>query len=415
MAEKNPYLRSLDTGFRPAGDLGKKEAKEQAEQVREAIEHHNYRYYVKNDPVISDHVYDRLFRRLQDLEEEFPDLRSDTSPTRKVGAPPVDELKKAEHTAPMLSLRSALEKSELESFDRFVRRQIGDEKIVYVVEPKLDGLSVEVVYRSGLFQRGATRGDGATGEDISENMKTIRPLPLRLREHMRLPEFLAVRGEVLMLKEGFQHLNRDRVERGEDPFANPRNAAAGIVRQLDSRNVADKPLDIFFYDILSDYPEGLKSHWAVLGLLEEWGLKTNPYNRKAESLAEVEEYHQEMEQQRDEYPYEIDGVVIKLDDLQARGRLGIRQRSPRWAMAWKFPPKKEVTIIRDIVVSVGRTGILTPVALLDPVEVGGVTVSGNTDYLVSGRKPGTKLDQARDLGVRILDEQGFERLIGGKQ
>ncbi|MFW6180561.1 MAG: NAD-dependent DNA ligase LigA, partial [Spirochaetota bacterium] len=378
MAEQNPYLRSPDTEFTPAGRMKEEEAARQAELLREAIEHHNYRYYVKNDPDISDHTYDLLFRRLQELENAFPRLRSDTSPTRKVGAPPVDELKKVEHTAPMLSLNSALDRSEVENFDRFIRRQAEGEAVTYVVEPKMDGLSVEVVYRGGVFQWGATRGDGTTGEDISENMKTIRPLPLRLREHPQLPAFVSVRGEVLMPKDGFQRLNRARVERGESPFANPRNAAAGIVRQLDSRNVADKPLDIFFYDVLSDRLEGVGSHWEVLGLLQEWGLKTNPYNRRAESLEEVYRYHRELERQREEFPYEIDGVVIKLDDLRLRGRLGTRQRSPRWAMAWKFPPKKEVTTIRDIVVSVGRTGILTPVALLDPVEVGGVTVSRAT-------------------------------------
>jgi DNA ligase (NAD+) len=379
MAEKkNPYLRSPDAEFTPAGRMKENEAAGQAELLREAIEYHNFRYYVKNDPVISDHAFDLLFRRLQELEEAFPGLRSDTSPTRKVGAPPVGELQKVEHTTPLLSLNSALEKSEVENFDRFIRRQAEGSDITYVVEPKMDGLSVEVVYRGGVFQWGATRGDGTTVENISANLKTIRPLPLRLREHPRLPEFVAVRGEVLMPREGFQRLNRARVERGESPFANPRNAAAGIVRQLDSRNVANKPLDIFFYDVLSDRLEGLSSHWEVLGLLEEWGLKTNPYNRKARSLEEVYRYHRELERQREEFPYEIDGVVIKLDDLLLRSRLGTRQRSPRWAMAWKFPPKKEVTTIRDIVVSVGRTGILTPVALLDPVEVGGVTVSRAT-------------------------------------
>jgi DNA ligase (NAD+) len=374
--EPNPFIRDPKTDFKPARQLSPQEAEVQVEQLREALEYHNHWYYVMNDPVISDAVWDILFRRLQELEETFPRLQSDASPTRKVGAPPVEYLKKAAHTAPMLSLNSVLEHSEMENFHRFVVRETGRERPEYVVEPKMDGLSVEVVYENGRFRWGATRGDGVTGEDISENLKTVRALPLRLREGS--PEgLLSVRGEVVMPMERFQKLNRDRIERGEAPFANPRNAAAGIVRQLDSRKVADKPLDIFFYDILSDsLEEG--SHWAVLDRLLAWGLKTNPMNRRVESLNQVEEYRSELLEQRDSLPWEIDGIVVKLDDLELRRALGTRQRSPRWAVAWKFPPKKEVTRVREIVVSVGRTGALTPVALLDPVEVGGVTVSRAT-------------------------------------
>ncbi len=377
MAERNPYLEGAPGGFEPADRLSAEEARRQVEQLREAIEHHDYLYYLKSSPRISDAVYDRLFRRLQELEQSHPELQSETSPTRKVGAPPVDALKKVRHTRPMLSLSSALEEGEAQAFDRFVRRNVED-GVRYVVEPKFDGLSVEVVYQEGELRYGATRGDGTTGEDISQNLKTIRSLPLHLRSEEAPPSFLAVRAEVLMSREGFQRLNRRRIERNEEPFANPRNAAAGIMRQLDSRNAADKPLDIYFYDILTHRGEEYPSHWELLQAFRRWGLKTADLNRLCRDFAEIRAYRSELAGKREELPYEIDGIVIKLDDRRAREELGARQRSPRWAFAWKFPPKREITILQEIVVQVGRTGILTPVALLDPVEVGGVTVSRAT-------------------------------------
>ncbi len=373
--KKNPR-----TDFKSIKNMTLEEARQEVEALREGIEYHNYLYYVKNQPVISDALYDKLFRRLQELEEAFSDLQSETSPTRKVGAPPVDRLKKVKHTAPMLSLNSALSEKEAEDFDKFIRRNLGLERVAYVLEPKFDGFSVEVVYRDGVFEYGATRGDGETGEDISENLKTIRSLMLRLQqpEGEKLPPFLAVRGEVIMSKRAFQKLNKERVERGEVPFANPRNAAAGIMRQLDSKKVADKPLDIFFYDILRVEGMEFSSHWQELQKFPEWGLKTDVHNVKCSSLEEVKAYREKLASQREELDYEIDGIVMKLDDLRLRERLGMRERSPRWALAWKFPPKKEVTTLEDIVVQVGRTGMLTPVALLQPVDVGGVTVSRAT-------------------------------------
>lgn len=373
--KKNPR-----TDFKSIKKMTPEEARREVEALREGIEYHNYLYYVKNQPVIADAVYDQLFRRLQELEEAFPDLQSETSPTRKVGAPPVDRLKKVKHTAPMLSLNSALSEEEAEDFDRFIRRNLGLSKVAYVLEPKFDGFSVEVVYRDGVFAYGATRGDGETGEDISENLKTIRSLMLRLQQPdgEKIPRFLAVRGEVIMSKKAFQKLNKERVEKGEVPFANPRNAAAGIMRQLDSKKVADKPLDIFFYDILRIEGMEFSSHWEELRKFPEWGLRTDIHNVKCSSLEEVKAYRQKLAAQREELDYEIDGIVIKLDDLQLREKLGMRERSPRWALAWKFPPKKEVTTLEDIVVQVGRTGMLTPVALLQPVDVGGVTVSRAT-------------------------------------
>jgi len=362
--------------FKDIEEITPVEAREEAAALRDAVEYHNYLYHVKDRPRISDAAFDRLFRRLQALEEAFPELRIETSPTRKVGAPPVSELRKVRHRTPMLSLDGATEEKNVADFDRFVRKNTGREDIVYVVEPKFDGFSVEVVYRDGVFQYGATRGDGVTGEDISENLKTVRALPLRLREGA--PSFLAVRGEVYMPKQGFQKLNRSRIESGDEPFANPRNAAAGIMRQLDSRKVADKPMEIVFYDVLEQEGAALASHWEALEAFREWGLRTNPGNRRCLSFEEIKKYHGELYEKRDDLDFEIDGVVIKVDDFRLRAELGVRERSPRWAMAWKFPPREEITRLEEIVVSVGRTGVLTPLALLEPVDVGGVTVSRAT-------------------------------------
>jgi DNA ligase (NAD+) len=365
------------TKFKDADKLSKKEARKEIEALREGIAYHNYLYYIKNKPEISDATYDKLFHRLEELEHAFPALRSDDSPTQKIGAPPVDKLKKVKHAAVMLSLNAALEEHDVKNFIDFVERNTDKKKIAFVVEPKFDGFSVEVVYEKGRFLYGATRGDGETGEDISNNLKTIGPLPLRLQGHT-IPSFLAVRGEVFMHRKGFQKMNKQRIERGEEPFANPRNAAAGIMRQLDSKKVADKPLDIVFYEILKIKGEDFSSHWDVLHKFPDWGLKTDEHNKKFASYKEIKTYRNKLIEQREKLDYEIDGIVIKLDAYDAREKLGTRQRSPRWALAWKFPPKEEVTRLEDIVVQVGRTGMLTPVALLQPVDVGGVTVSRAT-------------------------------------
>lgn len=373
------FKKNPKTKFKDVKKMSKEEARKEAKALEEGIEYHNYLYYVKNQPKISDATYDKLFHRLQELEEAFPELQSPTSPTQKVGAKPLDKLKKVNHTVPMLSLNAALNAEEAQDFDKFIRRSVGKKKIHYVVEPKFDGFSVEVVYREGTFQHGATRGDGDVGEDISENLKTIKSLALRLqKDKTEIPTLLALRAEVFMPKTAFQKLNKERIERGEDPFANPRNAAAGIMRQLDPKKVADKPLDIIFYEILKVEGQEFTSHWEELQKFPRWGLKTDPHNKKCSSFEEIKNYHQKLSEQREELDYEIDGVVIKLDDLQMREELGTRQRSPRWALAWKFPPKEEVTRLVDIAVQVGRTGMLTPVALLEPVDVGGVTVSRAT-------------------------------------
>ncbi len=357
--------------------MSKKEAEEEIEQLREAIGHHDYQYYIKNSPVISDGSYDKLFRRLQELEDHFPHLQSDLSPTRKIGSPPVDELKKQEHADTMLSLDSSDEEKEVKVFLKRMKKEAGN-AVDYVVEPKFDGLSVEIVYEKGSFVYGATRGDGVTGEDVSENVKTIRSLPLRLRKDHHIPGMLSVRGEILLGRKKFQELNRQRIEKGEEPFANARNAAAGMIRQLDSKKVADKPLEIFFYEIISTSGDSFETHMEMLRQLPEWGLPVYPEYTACRTFDDIEVIFKNLNEKREELSIEIDGLVIKMNNRKLRNDIGIRQRSPRWAFAWKFRPKKEITRLVDIIVQVGRTGVLTPVALLEPVEVGGVTVSRAT-------------------------------------
>jgi len=371
------FKKNPSTDFEEIDNLSEEEATEEVEALREGIEYHNYRYYVKNQPVISDATYDRLFKRLQELEDAFPDLQTANSPTRRVGAEPAEELERVEHAAEMLSLNAALEQSEIEEWQDFVTRRAEGGELVWIVEPKFDGVSVEVVYREGRFERGATRGDGQIGEDITANLRTIRTLPLQLQGDDP-PDFLAVRGEVLLPRDAFQEINRQRIENNQDPFANPRNAAAGTVRRLDPKIVAEWPLEIFFYDILTLEGQDCQTHWQELQKLESWGLKTDRLNQRLENFSGVASYREKLASDRDELAYEIDGIVIKLDDLQLRRELGTRHRSPRWAMAWKFAPKQEVTTLEKIVVQVGTVGILTPVALLQPVDVGGVTVSRAT-------------------------------------
>ncbi len=376
-SNKNPYIEKSGFSFNPVSKISKKQAKEEIDRLRVAIEHHNYLYYIKNQPKISDDAFDKLFRQLVELEEKFPGYDSPVSPTKKLGASPVDELKKKKHQAPMLSLNAVREEQEVNEFINTIKKNTEQKNPGFMAEPKLDGLSVEIVYRDGNMDYGATRGDGETGEDISNNLKTIASLPLKLnkKNHTPPPAFLAVRGEVLMTKNGFQNLNKERVEKGDQPFANPRNAASGLTRNLNPKKVAGKPLDIFFYDLLTSDEEITDNQDELQKKIENWGLKINPLNKKIQGFDAIKKYHHELEKERDNLDYELDGIVIKLNDLNAGKKLGTRQRSPRWALAWKFEPKKEVTTLRNIIVQVGRTGILTPVALLDPVDVGGVTVS----------------------------------------
>ncbi|MDS0259944.1 NAD-dependent DNA ligase LigA [Haloarcula sp. S1CR25-12] len=371
----NPHVESPDTDFAPVEELDEATAREQADQLREAIRYHDYRYYVEADPVIGDRAYDALFSRLQELEDEF-DLDTEGSPTQRVGGEPLDELEDVEHVAPMGSIDQSGEVEDVREFDERVRRGLRetdyDGAVQYFCEPKFDGLSVEVVYEDGEFVRAATRGDGEVGEDVTENVRTISSVPQRLRGEY--PDFLAVRGEVYMPREAFTAYNRERVESGEDPFANPRNAAAGTLRQLDPTITAERPLAVFFFGVL-DASVDFGSHAGIHERLPEWGLRVCDRTRVVDDIEAAIDYRNEQLDARDALGYEIDGVVLKVDDGDACDRLGATSRAPRWAFAYKFPARKEETTVRDIVVQVGRTGRLTPVALMDPVEVGGVTVT----------------------------------------
>ncbi len=354
--------------------------KKRVEKLREEIEYHNYRYYVLDQPEISDAQYDRMMRELQKLEEEYPELHSPHSPTQRVGASPLEEFEIVRHTLPMLSLANAFDESEARDFDKRVKKFLGtSEDIEYVAEPKFDGLAVELVYERGRFEVGSTRGDGVNGENITQNLRTLRTLPLQLiRKEIPVPERLEVRGEVIMQLKKFKELNRKREEIGEPVFANPRNAAAGSVRQLDPRITAARPLEIYFYGLGEVTGWTFKTQWEILQTLPRWGLRTNPHARKCKNVEEVLGYYHEMNEKRETLPYEIDGTVIKVNRLDLQARLGVIARSPRWALAFKFQAKQETTKILDIIVQVGRTGALTPVAVMEKVKVGGVEVSRAT-------------------------------------
>jgi DNA ligase (NAD+) len=388
---ENPYLREPPTEFDPVEELSREAAERRAEQLREAIHEHDRRYYVENDPVIADRTYDALFARLEALEDAF-DLDAADSPTRRVGGEPLDGLETAEHVAPMLSIDQSGDAEEVRAFDERVRREVGDDHpIDYVCEPKFDGLSVEVIYENGRYVRAATRGDGREGDDVTEQVRTIGSIPGGLRGDY--PGFLAVRGEVFIPRDAFRDLNRERVERGDEPFANPRNAAAGSLRQLDPSVVAERPLDCFFYDVLgvgadpddaveaaadaTGADEWFGTNYAEYERLREWGLETVALD-EVERVDDVEgaiDYRDRLLERREALNYEVDGTVIKVNSRAACAELGVTSRHVRWAFAYKFPARSEVTRVTDVVVQVGRTGRLTPVALLDPVDVGGVTVS----------------------------------------
>ena len=367
--EENPYLRDPPTDFVPVEELTEAEAREQAALLREAIHEHDRRYYVENDPAIADRTYDTLFSRLEDLEAAF-DLTHPDSPTRSVGGEPLEEFETVEHVAPMLSIDASGEAEDVREFDRRVRKEVGE--VEYVCEPKFDGISMEFVYEDGSLERAVTRGDGREGDDVTRNARTIGSVPSRLGGNH--PDFLAVRGEVYMPKDAFQAHNRERIERGEEPFANPRNATAGTIRQLDPSVVAERPLEVFFFDVL-DASDLEDSHREELEAFPDYGLRVNDRVEVAESIEEAIDYRDRLLEARTDLPYEIDGVVIKVDDREAREELGQTARHDRWAYAYKFPARSEVTRIADVAVQVGRTGRVTPVSLLEPVDVGGVTVS----------------------------------------
>ncbi|MCS6289342.1 MAG: NAD-dependent DNA ligase LigA [Nitrospira sp.] len=375
-------------------------AEQRIADLRRQIRHHDHLYYTKDRPEISDAEYDRLFRELVDLETAHPDLVTADSPTQRVGAPPLEELTKVSHEKPMLSLDSITDQDDVRAFDTRMKRELETDQILYTAEPKFDGLSVELVYEQGTFVRGATRGDGMVGEDVTVNLRTIRALPLQLDPQPSLPAHLVVRGEVYMRLDEFQSLNRRMTERGEEAFANPRNAAAGSLRQLDSRITASRPLTLTCYDIMAISGTAPPTHWEELDALAAWGLPVPEHRQRCRSIEEVLSFHAATDAMRDSLPFEIDGIVVKLDRRTWQDQLGSKSRSPRWAIAYKFAPRKEITVIQDIAVSVGRTGTLTPLALLKPVEVGGVTISRATLH---------NADEVARKDVRVGDTVKVER------
>lgn len=351
---------------------------ERAARLRGLIARCNYRYYVLDDPEVPDAEYDRLMAELRALENDWPELVTPDSPTQRVGAAPLSAFGQVRHDLPMLSLDNAFTAEEVEDFDRRVREQLELETVVYAAEPKLDGLAVSLRYQDGVLVRAATRGDGQVGEDITQNIRTVRSIPLRLLGE-GYPPVLEARGEVFMPKSGFEALNRRARERGEKPFANPRNAAAGSLRQLDSRITAERPLDMFCYGVGAVEGGVLPPrHSQILDRLRAWGLRVNPELKVVTGGAGCLAYYQAMLARRDALPYEIDGVVYKVDRLDQQRNLGYVARAPRWAIAHKFPAQEELTRVIAIEVQVGRTGALTPVARLEPVFVGGVTVTSAT-------------------------------------
>ncbi len=348
------------------------------DELREVIREHNYRYYVLDDPTVSDAEYDALLRELQEIEGAHPELITPDSPTQRVGAPPLESFQPAEHALPMLSLENATDDEELREFEGRILRYLGEpDPIAYACEPKFDGLAVELTYREGRLVRGATRGDGKVGEDVTTNLRTVHSVPLSLSGEDP-PALVDVRGEVVITLRDFQGLNRAQEERGQPPFANPRNAAAGSVRQLDSSITARRPLSFFAYGLGRLEGREVVSHSETLDLLGSWGFQVSDRRRTVDGIGEAIGYCREVEAQRETYPFEIDGCVIKVDDLGLQERLGAKSRAPRWAVAYKFPPRQATTRLLDILPSVGRTGAITPVAVLEPVEVGGVTVSRAT-------------------------------------
>jgi len=362
----------LDTGNT---DPSRDDARREADDLRRKIRRHDHLYYVEARPELSDEEYDRLFHRLKALEEAHPDLVTSDSPTQRVGAEPREEFRAVAHEAPMLSLDSTQEEAEVRRFDERVRKAVEGE-VRYLLEPKLDGASIELVYEGGTLVRAVTRGNGRVGEDVTANVRTIPTVPLRLRDDERpVPEHVAIRGEVMMYISAFERFNEKLVREDQAPYASPRNSAAGALRQLDPRITAERELDCLAYDVLSVRGETFRRDQDGMAALRDWGFRVPERVQVTDDVEEILAYHRAFEADRDDLDYEIDGVVVKLDDLDARADLGSTSHHPRWALAYKFEPRKEITRVETIAVSVGRTGVLTPVALLRPVVVGGVTVS----------------------------------------
>jgi len=363
------------------------------EELREKIRYHNYRYYVLDDPIISDTEYDRLMKELAEWEKKYPQYITPSSPTQRVGIEPVSKFATVKHIVPMLSLANAFSSEELRAFDQRVKKIIPKQRLEYVAELKIDGLAVALVYENGIFVRGATRGDGVTGEEITSNLRTVKAITLKLFGE-DIPPRTEVYGEVYMKKSDFKKLNEERIKKGESLFANPRNAAAGSVRQLDPRITAQRHLDTFIYR--ATFPEGNKfnTHMEVLNYLKKIGFKVNPHIKLCQDIEEAINYCQKWIEKKEELDYEIDGMVIKVNSLKMREELGSTTRSPRWAIAYKFPAQQVTTKVQDIIVQVGRTGALTPVAKLDPVRISGSLVQRATLH---------NEDEIRRKDIRIGD------------
>ncbi|MFN2339671.1 MAG: NAD-dependent DNA ligase LigA [Halanaerobium sp.] len=353
--------------------LTKEKAEKTIKALKEKIREHEYKYFVLDDPSISDAEFDQLMQRLIKLEADFPELITENSPTQRVGGEVLDEFKKVEHSSTMLSLDNAFSAEDLKDFDQRVQKKLDGEDYQYVVEHKIDGLSAVMRYQNGSFELGATRGNGEVGEDITKNMKTIRSLPLKIEEEAELE----LRGEIYLPKSEFQRLNEKRLENDESPFANPRNAAAGSVRQLDSKIAAERSLSILIYDLISHSARDFETHLEVFSYLKELGFKVN-WHQSAADIEAVIEICEQWQEERENLDFEIDGLVIKINNLTLREKLGSTARSPRWAIAYKFPAQQKTTKIKDIEISLGRTGALTPTAVLEPVELAGSTVSRAT-------------------------------------
>jgi DNA ligase (NAD+) len=375
--------------------MNKKEAKKEIKKLSDEINHHNYKYYVTNNPVISDYEFDQLLKKLEFLEEKYPDLVTLDSPTQRVGGEPLNGFTTVKHKVAMLSLANTYTYDELREFDERVKKNVVD--IEYVVEPKIDGVGVALLYENGIFVRGATRGDGIKGDDITSNLKTIHSIPLRLRGTK--VKNVEVRGEVYFPSKEFERYNKEQVKKGETVFANPRNAAAGSLRQLDSRITASRPLNIFIY-FISYSEKDYVTHEKAIDILNEAGFRVNPLTKKVNDIEGAIKYCQKIEEKRETLDYEIDGVVIKVNLFSKQKQLGETSKHPRWAISYKFAAKQVTTKLNDISIQVGRTGTLTPVAILEPVQIGGVTVSRATLH---------NFDELRRKDVRIGDRVLIER------
>ena len=371
-------------------------------ELRTELHNHNHNYYIKNEAEISDAEYDRKMRELLDLEALHPHLRSSDSPTARVGAPATEGgFEKVQHSVPMLSLDNCFDEAEVMAFHQRVVKLTGLKDIGYMAEPKFDGVAVELVYKNGVLARASTRGDGVVGEDVTANVKTIPTVPLRIQdENGGFPEYLEVRGEVYIAKESFRKLNEERKAAGLSIFANPRNAAAGALRQLDSRKTAERPLDIFIHGVGNMQGMFSESQEKTMRILKSLGFKTPEHTQFRSSIQDVWGYCGWLSEQRESLPYGIDGVVIKVDSTSVQGELGSTTRSPRWATSYKFPASQEMTTVTDIIVQVGRTGVLTPVAVLKPVQVGGVTITRATLH---------NENEARRKDIRIGDTVVVQR------